>query len=39
LKKDHNQHIKVPASSGLRSVNRVQQIKKIEDCMFMVKSY
>lgn len=31
--------IKLPANSGLRGLDRVQQIKKIEECIFMVKSY
>jgi serine protease Do len=39
LKKDQGHHIKLTGSSGLKTLGRVKQIKKIEDCMFMVKSY
>ncbi len=40
LKKDtsHNK-LSLPAYSSLRGVDRVQQIKKIQDCVFMVKGY
>ena len=31
--------IKVPASSSIKGMERVQQIKKIEDCVFIVKTY
>lgn len=31
--------IKLPASSAIKGLDRVQQIKKIEDCVFMVRSY
>jgi serine protease Do len=31
--------IKLPASSSLKGMDRVQQIRKIADCVFMVKSY
>jgi serine protease Do len=31
------QHIRIPSSSGLRGMDRVQQVKKIEDCVYMVK--
>ena len=32
-------NIKLPLHSSLKGLDRVQQIKKIEDCVFMVKSY
>jgi S1-C subfamily serine protease len=31
--------IKLPSSSSIKGMERVQQIKKIEDCVFMVRSY
>ena len=31
--------IKLTLSSSIKGLNRVQQIKKIEDCVFMVRSY
>ncbi len=31
--------IKIPSNSALKGMDRVQQIKKIEDCIFIVKSY
>jgi serine protease Do len=31
--------IRLPVAIPLRTVNRTQQIKRIEDCVFMVKSY
>jgi S1-C subfamily serine protease len=30
-------HIKLPSSSSIRGMERVQQVKKIEDCVYMVK--
>ncbi|MET0243972.1 MAG: serine protease [Flavitalea sp.] len=33
------QTLKLPAGSVLKGLDRVQQIRKIEDCVFMVKSY
>lgn len=33
------QRIKIPVSSSLKGVDRVQQIKKVEDCVFQVKVY
>jgi serine protease Do len=33
------QHLKLPTGSSLKGLERTQQIKKIEDCIFMVKSY
>jgi hypothetical protein len=40
LKKDSsNLTVKLPNSSNLKGVDRVQQIKKIQDCVFMVKAY
>lgn len=39
LKKDSSLTIKLPTSSNLKGVDRVQQIKKIQDCVFMVKGY
>jgi serine protease Do len=40
LKKDSSSlHIKLPNSSSLKGMDRVQQIKKIQDCVFMVKGY
>ena len=39
-KKDTSfQNIKLPTTSSLKGLDRTQQIKKIEDCIFMVKSY
>jgi serine protease Do len=38
LKKDTTyQHLKIPSSSALRGMERVQQVKKIEECVYMVK--
>ncbi len=40
LKKDSSDiSVKLPSSSSLRGMDRVQQIKKIQDCVFMVKGY
>lgn len=40
LKKDTSFHFaKLPTSSSVKGMERTQQIKKIEDCIFMVKSY
>ncbi len=40
LKKDTSyQKVKIPTSSNIRGIDRVQQIKQIEDCVFMVKSF
>ena len=40
LKKDSaNLSIKLPGNSKLKGMDRVQQIKKLEDCVFMVKGY
>jgi S1-C subfamily serine protease len=40
LKKDSaNLNIKLPNSSSLKGMDRVQQIKKLQDCVFMVKGY
>jgi len=40
LKKDTAyQKIKMPTSSSLKGMERVQQIKQLQDCVFMVKSY
>ncbi len=36
-KKDSSQHIKLSSSSNLKGMDRVQQVKKIEDCVYMVK--
>lgn len=33
------QKVKLPVVSSLKGMDRTQQIKKIEDCIFMVKSY
>ena len=33
------QKIKLPTSSSIKGMDRVQQIKKIEDCIYMVRSY
>jgi S1-C subfamily serine protease len=33
------QSLKLPAASVLKGLDRVQQIRRIEDCVFMVKSY
>jgi len=32
-------HIKLPLTSSLKNLDRTQQVKKIEDCVFLVKSY
>lgn len=32
-------HLKLPVSSPVRGLDRVQQIRKIADCIYMVKSY
>ena len=32
-------NVKLPTSSSIKNLDRTQQIKKIEDCVFMVKSY
>lgn len=34
---DTSARIKVPSSSSIRGLERVQQVKKIEDCVYMVK--
>jgi S1-C subfamily serine protease len=34
---DSAAHIKVPSTSSIRGLERVQQVKKIEDCVYMVK--
>lgn len=40
LKKDSSSlTIKLPNASNLKGIDRVQQIKKIQDCVFMVKGY
>lgn len=40
IKKDTAiQNLKLPGTSLVKNLDRVQQIKKIEDCVFMVKSY
>ncbi|MBX3255788.1 MAG: trypsin-like peptidase domain-containing protein [Chitinophagaceae bacterium] len=40
LKKDSaNLHIKLPGTSSLKNTERTQQVKKIEECVFMVKGY
>ncbi|HYE53653.1 MAG TPA: serine protease [Chitinophagaceae bacterium] len=40
LKKDTAyQHIKLPTSSSVRNLDRPSQVTKIEECIFMVKSY
>lgn len=40
LKKDSNYtRIKPPSHSNVKYLNRVQQIRKMEDCVFIVKSY
>lgn len=40
LKKDTTFHyLKLPTTSSVKGMERTQQIKKIEDCIFMVKSY
>ena len=31
--------VKLPVATSLKGMDRVQQIRKIEDCVFMVKSY
>jgi S1-C subfamily serine protease len=33
------QNIKLPTSSSIKNLDRTQQVRKIEDCVFMVKSY
>ena len=32
-------HVKLPITSSIKNVDRPQQIKRIEECVFMVKSY
>jgi S1-C subfamily serine protease len=40
LKKDTTyQNLKVPTNSPVKKMDRVQQIQKIEDCVFLVKTY
>ena len=40
LKKDTSyQKVKIPTSTNIKGIDRVQQIKQIEDCVFMVKSF
>ncbi len=40
LKKDGaNPHIKLPSVSTIKNIDRTQQVKKIEECVFMVKGY
>ena len=40
LKKDSgNLHIKLPVTSSVKNMERPQQVKKIQDCVFMVKGY
>lgn len=40
LKKDSgNLHIKLPVTSSVKNIDRPQQVKKIQDCVFMVKGY
>jgi hypothetical protein len=34
-----NYKLKVPVASTVKGMDRIQQIKKIQDCVFMVKSY
>jgi serine protease Do len=34
-----NASIKLPSSSSVKDLNRADQIRKIEDCIFIVKSY
>lgn len=40
IKKDTSyQHLKLPTSSSVKNLDRPQQVKKIADCIFMVKTY
>ena len=40
LKKDTSfQDVKILANSAIRGLDRVQQIRRIQDCVFMVKTY
>jgi len=40
VKKDSTfRNIKVPLASSVKALDRVQQVKKIQDCIFMVKGY
>ncbi|MFT3702489.1 MAG: trypsin-like peptidase domain-containing protein [Agriterribacter sp.] len=40
LKKDSvNLRLKLPATSSIKNIDRTQQVKKIQDCVFMVKGY
>ena len=40
LKKDTAfQNVKLPTSSNIKKLDRTEQVKKIEDCVFMVRSY
>lgn len=36
-KQDTSQHIKLSTNSSLKGLDRVQQVKRIEDCIYMVK--
>lgn len=39
ISKDSTLNIKLPLTSSIKGMERVQQIKKIAECIFMVKSY
>lgn len=41
LKKDDTTYarVKLPASSTIKGLNRVQQIKQVQDCVFMVRGF
>jgi hypothetical protein len=40
VKKDSTvKNIKVPLKSSLKGLDRVQQVERIQDCIFMVKGY
>lgn len=40
LKKDTAyQNVKLPTSSNIKKLERTEQVKKIEDCVYMVRSY
>jgi serine protease Do len=34
---DQNVQLKIPTQSSLRSMDRMQQVRKIQDCVYMVK--
>ncbi|MCC6762903.1 MAG: serine protease, partial [Chitinophagaceae bacterium] len=40
LKKDSAfKDLQIPGKSSIRNLDRVEQIKRLQDCVFMVKAY